>query len=1212
MPQVPVPTDVMPKSVSTAAAAPQIDSRVLGSIGAGGRAMGNAVSAIGEAFGEVLGKVGAAQDNQAEANAKLEWLKGDFAIQQDLQANTGEDGAYLQKGPEMYTELDKRVDEKHRINDPQKRQAYEQWRELNKFGRLKQGVIGYQGAQKNVFLKSHEGETADLEYRITTGNVTPEYVEQFHKGLNEKADGMDRYVLNRADADALKYRTGGRIVRALEEAMLTPGHKLSNPQAAIEFGETVKKLRWELDEIPGAPNKNLNAATRELQLNPQEQALYQRHLQNLSKGGVTSNDGETTSTLKASIVGFDDKSYIIPRVWDGKILSNDEAIERAKAEGIEKFPSYNSKEEALERYRKIHPYMSRDTTERFNRQQVNNQATGRMAVGREIFNYFVDKGLAPHQAAAIAGNMAWEGGGKTDLINPGDNYKHSPGSPHSLGIGQWNDRVPALVAFARKQGIDIPDGNLRSAAYAREVIKSIPLNTQLDFAWNEMQTSERAAGRGVASAGDLRSATAAAIGYHRPAGWTRNNPEAGHGFSSRLGLANQILRNGRGDQAAAAPVGSASDQRYAQAGGTRSDAAPITTGTVPAGQAQAAPAAPEKPADPLGFLGDNSIEDERPLSQAGVDEAGRAEIMKRLGVGPRQPQEDDAEGVGQGSGVTQGYARDLFNDPFERITVGDARKALGRVQAGEPPGDVLGPAAERIFGADRAGQIQDMVRQQGPDISIGDVLHPEEIAALTLRFPELKESGLHEMKVSDALHLLSGAADTEKAGAQQGNSTEGYIPKLNSNEFPRGRLVPGQQFELNINGEKFKLTSDMVNAAGGPDARRLYEKRAKEVNEAAQKSNEDLGKHKWIPKAELDMKNTGQLPEGYRDQLAIMRRVFVKHPEVVENHITRLKIAQQVFRTFQGANQLPFDILRRRVDELAPSPDDPEAVEKTKAFDEAEKRLLKLEGLRKPGTPQFDPVEFFDPNPIVQNAHGIKPVPQIAKLRNDFPGGKKVPENTIQGHELIVKRVDAELAGGVEPEHVRPLSRRETDEFEGNIRASNPREEGFEASIMKTYEAVKKKYGEKYSGMIMKQIMDEVAEKSRKHRDGPDFLKGMESESKINPLTLPGVEELEKFGRQERALEPPKVQRTWGDTARDALRYGGQGVPSTRAIPKTMEELQSLPKPRIFGGEGRGAPIKPTPEKIDELKANPDTLEKWEKDHKMPRGAGLKYLLEKK
>jgi hypothetical protein len=166
----------------------------------------------------------------------------------------------------------------------------------------------------------------------------------------------------------------------------------------------------------------------------------------------------------------------------------------------------------------------------------------RIKLGQEIYQYFLSKGMAPHQAAAIAGNMAWEGGGRTDLVNPGDNWRNSPRAPHSIGIAQWNDRSPALINFARQQGIDIPDGDLRDARYAQDVIRRIPLKTQLDFTWQEMQGSEGRALRNITSAQDLTTANAGAIGYHRPAGWTSGNPYAGHGFQGRLSLANQIMR----------------------------------------------------------------------------------------------------------------------------------------------------------------------------------------------------------------------------------------------------------------------------------------------------------------------------------------------------------------------------------------------------------------------------------------------------------------------------------------------------------------------------------------------------------------------------------------------------------------------------------------------------------------------------------------------
>jgi len=167
--------------------------------------------------------------------------------------------------------------------------------------------------------------------------------------------------------------------------------------------------------------------------------------------------------------------------------------------------------------------------------------TDRAKIGSEAMQFFMSKGLSPAQAAGLAGNFAWESGGKTDEVSPNDNLRHSPNSPHSAGIAQWNDRLPALIQSAREAGVPVPNGDLRNAADVKRMISAIPLKQQLEFAWKELNGSEGRALKGLQAAQDPQAATAAAIGYHRPAGWTLNNPTAGHGFSQRLALAQGLL-----------------------------------------------------------------------------------------------------------------------------------------------------------------------------------------------------------------------------------------------------------------------------------------------------------------------------------------------------------------------------------------------------------------------------------------------------------------------------------------------------------------------------------------------------------------------------------------------------------------------------------------------------------------------------------------------
>lgn len=175
---------------------------------------------------------------------------------------------------------------------------------------------------------------------------------------------------------------------------------------------------------------------------------------------------------------------------------------------------------------------------------MSRQNDERMAIGSAVYQYMLQRGLQPHQAAAIAGNMAWESGGRHNTVNWGDNAAF-PNAPHSFGIAQWNgQRLANLVGFARQQGIDIPQGNLADQGYMQRIAQMIPLQTQIEFAHNEMQGPERRAWDRIAGAPNLQDAAAGAIGYHRPAGYTNANPAAGHGFSDRLSLADNILRQG--------------------------------------------------------------------------------------------------------------------------------------------------------------------------------------------------------------------------------------------------------------------------------------------------------------------------------------------------------------------------------------------------------------------------------------------------------------------------------------------------------------------------------------------------------------------------------------------------------------------------------------------------------------------------------------------
>jgi hypothetical protein len=109
------------------------------------------------------------------------------------------------------------------------------------------------------------------------------------------------------------------------------------------------------------PQDNFNDAVTTLDLTPQEQFLYQHGLNNLNNGTwVQQPTGEVSTILQTSVEGPDGKTYNIPTVWDGKVLSVDQAMARAAAVGWDKWPSYDNPDAAEKRYQSMHTFMDRD------------------------------------------------------------------------------------------------------------------------------------------------------------------------------------------------------------------------------------------------------------------------------------------------------------------------------------------------------------------------------------------------------------------------------------------------------------------------------------------------------------------------------------------------------------------------------------------------------------------------------------------------------------------------------------------------------------------------------------------------------------------------------------------------------------------------------------------------------------------------------------
>lgn len=180
--------------------------------------------------------------------------------------------------------------------------------------------------------------------------------------------------------------------------------------------------------------------------------------------------------------------------------------------------------------------------------------------GTAVFQGLIDRGYSPVHAAALAGHVLQESGGRADALNPKEGAN---------GLIQWRlDRWQALQDFAKSRGTSPTDRD-----------------TQLDFIGHEMNGTERRAGTAFRAATDLPSASAALKQYIR-----FGDDSAG----TRLTNASKFL----GDQAgmlppqASAPVGApvapapTSDPLAAAPAPTAAPASPIPAAQAPQDEAQ--------------------------------------------------------------------------------------------------------------------------------------------------------------------------------------------------------------------------------------------------------------------------------------------------------------------------------------------------------------------------------------------------------------------------------------------------------------------------------------------------------------------------------------------------------------------------------------------------------------------------------------------------
>tara|TARA_R110000796_G_scaffold2527_1_gene9909 strand:- start:51 stop:383 length:333 start_codon:yes stop_codon:yes gene_type:complete len=84
--------------------------------------------------------------------------------------------------------------------------------------------------------------------------------------------------------------------------------------------------------------------------------ILEHHYKNLAEGKAVPNEDGSVSTVFTAQVDIDGKPTLIPTVWDGEIISHEEATEKAINSGVT-WPTADTHPELREYDKKLHKDM---------------------------------------------------------------------------------------------------------------------------------------------------------------------------------------------------------------------------------------------------------------------------------------------------------------------------------------------------------------------------------------------------------------------------------------------------------------------------------------------------------------------------------------------------------------------------------------------------------------------------------------------------------------------------------------------------------------------------------------------------------------------------------------------------------------------------------------------------------------------------------------
>lgn len=106
--------------------------------------------------------------------------------------------------------------------------------------------------------------------------------------------------------------------------------------------------------------------------NPQVDYLYRHHQRELAKGGVANPDGSISTVFGMTAPDESGRHRMLPTVWDNRILPPDAAYDRARQDGLWRYPGSFSPTRTLHNYMNDplqHPRMEQDVQDYLSQRQ---------------------------------------------------------------------------------------------------------------------------------------------------------------------------------------------------------------------------------------------------------------------------------------------------------------------------------------------------------------------------------------------------------------------------------------------------------------------------------------------------------------------------------------------------------------------------------------------------------------------------------------------------------------------------------------------------------------------------------------------------------------------------------------------------------------------------------------------------------------------------